>query len=576
MKEKKTEIATNLSSGAEKVETVEKMLKVETDAGAKKTPATVKEKAKKEEKAAEKRVEKALKEQEEKARKAAEKAKRKQARIDAAEKRRRERAHAKANKKQALARAEQRRKERMEERKKARQARREQQRAHRKNDRNNNGGWIAAVVTLGVTTLALATTVALGALEMDDKTDGINAAYRSTTYELVGIMEHVDDDLDRVRIAATPEQQGRILTDLLVQTRMAELDLEKFPVSAEMERNVTTFINRVAKSCEMMLAKLRAGEPLNEQDKQLLQHFYETNHQVRAQLDEFAGKLTDGDIMQFIKKGKGMIADTIDSIEKLTLPENGNFMDGMKDKMKGAGMQRNEKSPETEDKMQAKIDTAEAEQLCQKYFAEYHIQNFECIGETVCRDCHAYNVQGYDEKGTLLFAEIDMQTGALVRFDYFEDCNTETFDFENAQRIATQFLQQIGYENMTAMRLRENGTDTDFTFVYTLDDVAFYPDVVHVKVCRTRGVVTGFDASKYLRNHKERVVPTAKISEETAKSKLNDGLEVTSVRLTVVETLRGERAAYEFLCKYGEEQYLIYTDANTGAEISILNIKNVG
>ncbi len=610
MKEKKTKIATNTSSGAEKVEVVEKQIKNKADGAAKRTAQHAKEvaqKAKAESEKAEARVEKALKKQEEKARRKAEREQQRREREQREEELRRERAHARANKLQARSKEQQRRKEEREEkRKRAAERRKENGRK-----RENNSGWIAAVVSLGAVTLGLTTAVALGAMEMKKMKDGANAAYRSTTYELVGIMGHVDDDLDRVRIAATPQQQDRILTDLLVQTRMAELDLEKLPLSPETNRNVTKFINDVGDACERMLAKLRNGEQLSERDVALLQRFYEINHTMREKVETFADHLSDEEIAAFLKKGKGMIADTMQELEKLTMPENGNVMDKMretgekikekmdeagdkikekmdeigdkvqgkmdeaKEKMDGAGMERNKKMPTSENRREPKIDTAQAEKLCHQYFADYSIQEFDCIGETVCKDFTAYNVQGHDDKGTLLFAEIDNQTGALIRFDYFEDCNQETFDLQNAQTIAQQFLQKLGYENMSAMRFRENGTDNDFTFVYTVDDVAFYPDTVRVKVCRTRGVVTAFDASKYIQNHQQRTVPTTKISQKTAQEKLHEGVEVLSSRLAVVKTLRGERTAYEFLCSYGEQKYLIYTDANTGAEISIVNLKNV-
>ena len=61
-----------------------------------------------------------------------------------------------------------------------------------------------------------------------------------------------------------------------------------------------------------------------------------------------------------------------------------------------------------------------------------------------------------------------------------------------------------------------------------------------------------------------------------AQDKLRNGVEVQSSTLAVVKAARGERAAYEFLCSYKGEQYFIYTDAVTGEEIAIVNVKNVG
>ena len=607
-KEKKTEIATNVSSGAEKVEIVEKQMKKARQTDEKElggNQAKAKGKAEKETAAAKARVEVALKKKEEKAKKAAAKAKakkekaakrakklkqkaearkalqekraaerkalqekRKAERLALEEKRKeeknakvRERAHQKANRAQAKS--------------KRQSARKQERDKRRKEGRKDNGGWIAAVVTLGVTTLALTTALTVGAIDMKNTKDGIAAGHKCNTHELIGIMENVDNDLDRVRISNTPEQQSRILTDLLVQVRLAELDLEKMPISAESDRNVTTFLNRVGATCERMLAKLRGDETLSEEDQETLARLYKTNHEVRAEIENLTEKMTDNDLMDFVNKGKGMIADVLDRLEKMTLGENG-ILENVKDKMQGAGKGRNAEMPMPDDKGEAKIDPSKAEDLCMVYFADYKISEFQCVGETVSQGYGAYNVQGYDDNGTQLFAEIDYKTGDLLRFDYYEECNEETFDYQNAERIAEEFLEKIGYDDMVSVRVRGNGTNADFTFVYEDDDVIFYPDTVKVKVCRTRGIVMGMDATKYLRNHKEREDVNVAITEKQARENLHKDLDVQSARLCVVQTVRGERAAYEFLCTYGEEQYFIYTDANDGREISIVNLKNIG
>lgn len=627
MKEqKKTEIATNVSSGAEKVEIVEKQVKtqekagdkpktvaqekvqVETKAGKKTVSARTKKetpsaKAAAEEKAAKARVDAALEKEKAKAtrKEAWEKAKaerkerfakmqaerkaraekraaEKKAKAEkrAAEKKAtiekrkaekeakiRERAHAKANRSQARSKAKQAKKQNGESKNKNKDNSRESKKGY--------GGWLAAVISLGAVTLALTTAVTIGAIDMRKTNQNMLGGYRSTTYELMGIMENVENDLDRARVSASPAQQSRILTDLLVQARLAELDLEKMPVEAEQDRNLTSFINRVARESERMLAKLRNGETLNARDQEILQNLYETNHSAREQIGNFAETMTDDMLTDFLKKGEGMLKEVIDKVENATLDEN--KLGGEKE---GAGMRRNADAPPMGEENAQKIEPSKAEELCVKYFSKYNIEDFQCIGETVAKDYTAYNLQGYDQNGTMLFAEVDCASGALLRFDYYEECNSETFDLPNAQRIAEEFLDELGYDDMTAVRVRESGTDADFTFVYTDDGVAYYPDTVHVKICRTRGVVTGFDATKYIRNHHDREDVTTTLTLPQAQAKLHEGLNVESSRLVVVGAGRGERTAYEFVCGYGEEKYVIYTDANSGEEIAIVNLKNLG
>ena len=634
--EEKKKVATNTSSGAEKVENIQKKTTAKKAAksaqpnkesakgeaalgsapktegvNAKKINArSAGGKAEKESLAAKARVEKALKKKEEKARKKAEKLARAQKKKEAraqkrealkkrlaeqqaeldkklaqrkadaekhaaerkklAEKRAAEReekirarAREKANRRNARA------KKRAENNKRKEQNR--QNRGGHRREEQGYGGWLAAVVSLGVVTLALATTVTVGALEMRKDSATMIGGNRRTMYELTGIMENVDNDLDRARISASTAQQSRILTDLLVQARLAELDLEKMPLCAEKCGGVTTFINRTARECERMLSKLRAGEALSAFDYEILEELYTTNHQIRAELDRLSAEMTDKDWSAFVRKGEGVLMDGVNGIEKLTIEENRLSHEKMKEKMEGAGMRLMPQDGKEKDF--ERIDPSRAEALCKEYFSKYNVTEFRCVGETMARGYCAYNVQGYDDKGTLLFAELSQKDGALIRFDYYEDCVGDTFDYQNAERIAEEFLQSLGYDDLEVVRLRQNGSNVDFTFVYEDDGVVYYPDEIHVKVCRTRGIVSGFDCAKYMLNHRNREDVEVKLTLADAYEKLHKKLNVESARLAVVRTARGERAAYEFLCNYGEESYFVFIDAENGQEIAIVNTK---
>ena len=599
MKKKSTEIAINKSSGAEKVESIEKELSEE--GGEKTVKKTVKaaDKKKQEQQAAKGRVEKAIQKEkkksvwQERAQKRAEARKKKLAERKALIEKRKAEKKARAEKHAAERKA-------LAEKRAAEKENKIRERAHAKANRNNAhakrkagrkkeqekgyGGWIAAVVSLGVVSLALGATVAVGAVEMDKGKETLMGAYKSTMYELTGIMENVDGDLDRVRVSDSAVQQSRILTDLLVQARLAESDMEKLPVSMEVNRQLTLFVNRTAGECERMLVKLRNGEKLNEQDRAVLEKLYQTNHAMREQINGLVENMSDKDLMEYVKKGGGKIKAAFDSIMGSTLEENKekiadkaeegkDKIKGEMNKMKGAGMQISPSAPV--DGKKGKVEASEAEALCGKYFSEYKIAEFQCIGETVTNGYSAYNVQGYDDRGNHLFAELSQEDGTLLRFDYYEDCSAETSDIRNAERIAEEFLEKLGYDDMEIVRLRANGTNSDFSFVYEDDGVAYYPDEIRVKVCRSRGIVSGFDATKYLQNHKNREELKVNFNLAEAYTKLYKGLAVESSRLALVDTARGERPAYEFLCAYEDEQYLVYLDALSGEEISILNVNTI-
>lgn len=618
MKKKEVEVATNVSSGAEKVETVEKKVKktgredtAKGDAAMgdsvksvtierKESPDDKENPADKESRAAQARVERALEKKAKKEKKrqargkkwkekiaeykkyvaeenakiekrlaerkakaekhAAERKKLAEKRAAEKEEKVKERARAKANKHQERARKKAQKQNKEKEKEKQTRANRE----------NGHGGWIAAVIALGVTSLALASTVTVGGIELYEIKNGVTGTQMGTMYELTGIMEYVDDDLDRLRISDSATQQSRILTDLLVQARLAEADLGKMPVRLEKDRNVTEFINRIAMESERMLSKIRSGDKLSDQDKETIERFYQANHTIRQELESMVECCKSKDITEYIKKGEGLVDETLGKLEEITLQEN---RAALEDEMEGAGMRPQPRTEENESV--SAINAARAEELCQTYFEKYPIEKFECVGETTNPRYAAYNVQGYDDNGTLLFAEIDRNTGALLSFDYYEEGNAENFDLDNAQRIAEEFLSGLGYENLQVSRVRQSGSTSDFNFVYVDEDVVYYPDSIRIKICRTRGLVCGFDASRYLKNHRGRGEMNARITMESAYEKLDKKLDVQSATLAVVNTARGERVAYEFLCAYEDNTYFVYLDANTGEEIAIINTINL-
>ena len=528
------EVGVEVSSGAEKVERVEKVKKIET-------------KKKAEEKRAKERVQRAQAKKKDKENKKKSRLEKEHALQEQLAKKReekaRKRAHDKATKNQE----------------------RERRKKEGKRRVEGYGGWLATVIALAFSTLVLGAIVTVGAVDMAKTKQGMTASCRATAYEFVGAMDNMDDNLDRVRLSNSSYQQSRILTDVLVQARLAEADLEKMPIDGQTSKNLTAFINRVAFESGRMLSKLRSGEALTEKDSAVLEKLYSVSATVRKELDGYLDKMTDKELSGYMKNGVGELTGVMERVENATLPENAS------DLARGG---RNAQFPPKDEK-QVKIQPSKAEDLCVDYFADYHIADFQCVGETIGRGYTAYNIQGYDANGVMLFAEIDGQTGALLRFNYYEDCNQEAFDLTNAQSIAENFIQKLGYENMTAVKVRENGTDADFTFVYETDGVAYYPDAVKVKVCRARGKVSGFDSVAYSKHHRERLAPVFNLTETQAMEKLHQKLTVDNSRAVVINTPKGEKSAYEFLCSYGEERYVVYILGDTGEELAIVNFRSL-
>ena len=620
MEKKENNIAKNTSSGAEKVENISERAQVKAESAGesaskatastkKPEPRTAKKAEKKagkekraaktqeqkEKAAAKKRVDAALAKEERKAKKAEMKAahKAKQAELKAARKAKHEerRLQMKAKRQEHIAQRIERierehaeklalKKQKKEqaynlklERRDARLKKREQRlkdKQHRRETRRTPGfgGWLAAVISLGVVTLALTAVVTLGAIDIAEMNTAMTTTYRGTLYELVGIMENVDTDLNKVRVSASSAQQSRLLTDLLLQARLAESSLERFPLNAEADANVTSFINRTADYSQAMLNKIHSGQKLTQEDVARIEKLYRTNHKVREELNRLATTMSDKDMESFIKAKKGnRVFESFQTLENATLEENneeqGPFADVAPQNKEGGEQNKKEE-----------ITSSRAEELCLGYFKDYAIDHADYAGETTAQDIEAYNFFLHDERGRQLFAQISKKGGELVSFDFYEDCSAKNFDLERSKMIAEDYLSALGYENMTAVWVNESGTQATFNFAYEKNGAVYYPDMVKVKVCETKGKVVGFDAVAFLKNHRTRAELNTQVSIGEAQEKLNPNLRVDASRLTVIPVDGKETAAYEFVCDYQGDTYFIYVDAMTGEEVRILNVLN--
>ena len=431
------------------------------------------------------------------------------------------------------------------------------------------GGWIAAVVSLGAVSLVLTAVLTVGAINMGKQNASTAGGYHGLVYEVIHLAEQVDDDLDALRISEDPTKQMELLTDILVQTRMAEADLEKLPYGVQEDGNTMRFLNGMSFTCECMLGKLARGEQLNEWDKKHLERLYQTQHKMCETLDELAATLEDADITGMMKGKDCRITKALEKVENEAMPKTP--IQPRKPKEEKDLMPIPSKSGKQE---KQGIPSQKAEELCRYYFSDYGIESVTYAGEMLGRGGKTYNFELMTENGVGMFAQISEENGALTYFDYYEECSNHVYDIETARKTAWAFLEKLGYTEVIPVKVSESGTNADFTFVYYADGCTYYPDEIVVKVCEQRGVVSGMDASKYLKNHRGRCELNAKISMQEARDKLSDKLTVESSRLVLFEHKGRETTAYEFFCNYDDKSYFVYMDATDGRELFIVNSRN--
>ncbi len=440
-----------------------------------------------------------------------------------------------------------------------------EQRAERRKHAPGFGGWLAATISLGVACLALATVVTSGFFRMNGLTMAAEGSFRTTLYEMVSATEDMDGNLSKLRVSNGANEQRALLTNILVDTALLESALERCPVDQATATDISAYVNRMNMMARGMLDKLARGEKLNGKEHKLLEHLYTVNTAIYQELNTLCVSMTADDVKTFMEGKQGMASDVFESVRKGTLAESEEKVDAPFSEVGNVGKNRLSDLEE--------VSVQQAEELVKNYFEGYRVRAVEYTGETMGRNVECYNFTLKDEKDVEIFAQITKKGGRLAFFERYEPCTTKNFDLNTCDTLAKEYLAGLGMKDMQAVWLSDSGMVADLTYVSTDSGARVYADMVRVRVCEEKGVVVGMDASRYLLNNSDRNVK-ASITRAQAEEKLSPALEVRGGALALVPVHGREILAYEFDCTYGEEQFIVYLDAQTGDEVQIYCVRN--
>ena len=426
------------------------------------------------------------------------------------------------------------------------------------------GGWLAAVISLGVTTLALGTVLTFGWLTMDNMQADMASTYTESLYELNSVIDNLDADLSRAKASSSARDRVRVLSDIAIESQTAETILERFPIDMQMTEQLSSFINKMGDSAKQMLYTVANGGELTSSQIASLEYMYETNAKVKEEINNLCANCDGKDLLNAMRGKSSNLAGGFTTIQNNTFEEPRGIQDGpFADSVKKTNAKALKGAEE--------ITAQEAEELAKQYFADYKVSKADCTGEAAAEALTVYNVNLKTEDGDM-FVQISKLGGKVVAFDSYKDCTKNNFSVDRCIAIAEDFLTSIGYDGLKPVWTSENGTTCNLNFAPVQSGAILYPDLVKVKVCEERGIVTGVEALSFVLNHGERKLAKPAISEAQAKANVNGNMEISGSRTAVIPFDGGEVLCYEFTGTLDGNDYYVYVDAATGEEIEVLTV----
>ena len=436
-----------------------------------------------------------------------------------------------------------------------------------KNRQKNKGygGWLAAVITLGIATLVLASVLTINFLMPSKEQTLLESNYRKSFYDTIDQVDNMDLNLSKALNTSDKTALQGYLLDLAINSELAENDVGQLPLKDENKFYTTKIINQIGDFAKYLNKKLARGEDLSKTDKENLTALYNANKNL---LDYFQTMNTNmGEDFNFTNMSdqtkENIVIDNLKELENLSTeyPEliyDGPFSDGLDNReLKGLSGDQ--------------ITSQEALTIFNKTFGGLGIRDIKNDGET-SGVIECYNVSAKYEDD-MIYAQVSKIGGKIIMFEYAGECNQVNFESEYALKTSVEFLESLEINDMMPVWINLSNNVYTVNLAYSISGVPVYSDLIKVRVCADSGKVLGMEAITYYTNHVERTLETPVLTQEQAQEKVSETISVDTVRLSIVPIGNSsEKLAYEFSGESQGSTYYVYIDAMTGAQIQMFKV----
>ena len=407
--------------------------------------------------------------------------------------------------------------------------------------------------------------------------------YNMAFFELVSYVENVETYLAKSLISSTPEHGAETLTHVWREANLAQSYLARLPMGSQELANTSKFLNQVSDYSFSLSRKNINNQNLTDDDFNNLKELHTYSVDLENTLNQLSADINDGRIKwgELTNKGSSVFLTQVSNISKDSfdnLEENFHEYSGL---IYDGAFSEHMTSVEKKGLTGEEISEEEAKKIATDFVGNDRVGEINSNGVSEDTDIPSYDfsIKAKNDKNEIITVSVSKKGGHIIFMNYNRNIEAESISQERANEIGKDFLNSKGFPNMKeTYYLKQNGIVT-INYAYnqksTNGDVIVYPDLIKVKVALDNGEILGIETTGYLNSHYERNIPTAKITKEKAKENLNKSLQIESEGMAIIPTeFKTEIFCWEFKGKVDDTEFLVYINAETGAEEDILVIKN--
>lgn len=433
----------------------------------------------------------------------------------------------------------------------------------------------------GILILMVIAIVVLGVFLYRQRTEYVvktENQYNLAFYELIDYMDDVENYLAKSIVSSSAENGAKTLMHVWREANLAQVYLSQLPISSNELSATSKFLNQVSEYSYSLATKCINNQDITGDELNNLQSLYDYSTNLTGTLEQLLTDMGSGNISWNELTSQTDIAfaqqvDNLSSSSFSNLDENFGEYEGL---IYDGAYSEHIESAEKKGLTGNEITEEDAKSIAIEFVGQDRVEDITSNGLVENGEIVVYDfvikIKDGDSNNPMSIS-ISKIGGHIVLMNYNREILEEKLSQEEANNLGKQFLDGRGITNMEATYYLKQGGAATINYAYIQDGVVVYPDLIKIKIALDNGEILGVETSGYLNNHEVRNIPTAKITEEQAKENLNPNLQITSSGFAIIPTeWRTEIFCYEFKGKVNDMDFLVYINAETGAEENILVI----
>lgn len=425
-----------------------------------------------------------------------------------------------------------------------------------------------------------ATFAILMTLERTDYRNYLQAEYSKNMYELIDSVRSIRVNLSKAPIVGSKEQNVIVFDEIFRHASVANDKLHSLPVNQSTIQDTSKFLSQVGDFCYTLGKTTLEGKQLNESDYKTINDLKNRSYSLEDSLNKISEDINDGEIKwgEIRKKVTGVLAkeDTsnlktkFEGIQKQIVQYPSLIYDGP--------FSDNNMKIKPRINSQKVISQNQAKDIIKKVVGENNIGSINLNERVSNSKIPAYSfdvlLKGKENEKRKIVCDISKHGGRVLYLIDNKTINDKKINRKEAIKKGNEYLERLGYKDMVPTYAMHYGNAAVISYVHRTNNVNIYPEQIKLKVALDNGNIIGVESEKYLTSYVDkRNISKPSITLEDARSKVGKKLNIKSEKLAIIPTVNNKEVlCYEFLGNYNGEKFIVYINADTGAEQRIIQI----